>query len=96
MTAFDTAQVQDLLTEAGEGAFSPTQARRLTRALSAATEHVPSRDGLDSFQARVMEGVSSKLNEQTRWVAGLIFGVFLLNALTIAGVGLALYNALRS
>ena len=95
MTAFDTAHVQELLTEAGEGAFTPTQARRITRALNAATEHVPSREGLDGLQSRIMESVATKLNEQTRWVAGLIFGGSLLNALAIAGVGLALYNALR-
>jgi len=97
---FDTALIQDTLT--GEGRFTPEQARSLTRALSLATTHLPSRDGLETFKADVRAGLEAvrrdladKLTEQTWRVLQIVLAAVVLNALVVAGTGLALYNALK-
>lgn len=104
--SFDTARFQETLSEGG---FSAAQAKSLTRAVSDATLHLPSTDALAAFKAELQGEIAAirtelaglrsdlfkALNEQARWTATLVFGAVLLNGAVVAGVGLALFNALK-
>lgn len=54
------------------------------------------RSELKAEVAQLRADVFKALGEQARWTATLVFGAVLLNAAVVAGVGLALYNALKS
>jgi DnaJ-domain-containing protein 1 len=99
MPAFDTARFQDTLSEGG---FTPVQAKSLLRAVSDVTDHLPSSDTLAAFKsdvraeiAAVRSELSKSLSDQTWKMAQMVFAAVLLNAAVVAGVGLAVYNAVK-
>ena len=90
---FDTARFQETLVS--DGAFTDGQARVLTRAMSDATAHVPSRDRLDQLEFKLQTLISDRLSDQTWKVTQLVVTAVLFNALVVAGAAIAVYNAVR-